>query len=267
MLFLPVDDVDDPGHAGGVEAGRRVVDDLDRLDVGGRDAVESALTAEAGQARLPAVDQDGHAVAAPQQDSAVLVDGDARKAPHRVEQRSGRLRGPLVEPEQLRVDASRPRPERLRRHGDLLLETLQTSEPDVAKVVGLVELADEHIRLHRVEAGKGEVNPVGSRRQPLDDEAAIFSGERAGDGRARLEVLDDHRREGDRGIVGDIQDAAGEHGRDLLSRCRCGDEWEDEQRQQPRRGATTLPCQLSCAPSLIHCLMTSMSASERNSAS
>ena len=88
-LLLPVDDVDDAGHAGRVKARRGIVDDLDRLDVRGRHAVEPTLTAKPGQTRLPTVDEDGDTIAAAQGDHAFLIDGHAGEIPHRIEQRAG----------------------------------------------------------------------------------------------------------------------------------------------------------------------------------
>ena len=151
-MFLLVDDVDDSRHSGGVKACRGIVDDLDRLDVGGGNAIEPTLTAETGEARLPAVDEDGDLVTATKRDLTFLIDRHARKALHRIEQRSGRLGRSFVELENPSVE---PRcPDCLRGDRDLLLEALQAHQADVAEVVRLVELADENVDLRRVETRK-----------------------------------------------------------------------------------------------------------------
>ena len=227
LLFLLVDDVDDPGHAGGVESRRRVVDDFDRLDVGRRHAVEPALAAEAGQARLPAVDQDRHAVAAAQRDLAFLIHGHARNTLHRVEHRTGGLRCALIEPEHLRVDAFRA--DRGGGHRHRSPRTPPGDQTDVAEVVRLVERADQHVGLRRLKPGKRDPDLVRARRQSLDEEAAVLGAQRAGKSLPGRGVLDEHRRETDWRAIGHVQHAAGDRRGGLLRERNRRDEQRDEQ--------------------------------------
>ena len=138
-----------PGHSGGVEARRRVVDDLDRCDVGGRDVVEAALAPESSETRLSAVDQHGDLIAPPERDPAFFVDRHPRQAPKCVEHGSGRLGRSLAEPVDVRVDPGRT--DRLRRDGDAG-QIYHISKENVSEVVGGVDLGYEELALFRVQA-------------------------------------------------------------------------------------------------------------------
>ena len=119
-----------------------------------------------------------------------LVDGDARQILHRVEDRPGRLRRTVVHPEDLCIDACEP--DGFRGHRHVFLVTLDPRQPDVAEVIGVVERAHHDIRFGFEEAGERHSEPVGARRQPLDDEAAVFTRECTGQARAGGRVFDHH---------------------------------------------------------------------------
>ena len=152
LLFLLVDDVDDAGHAGGVEAGRRIVDDFNRLDVRRRHAVQPALRAESRQARLPPVDQDGDLVAAAQRDLALLIDRDARDVLQRVEHGARGL--DRVRHSDVNTCVSMPAARMVSAVTVTVLEALDSRKADVSQVVRLVQGADDHVRLRLEEAGK-----------------------------------------------------------------------------------------------------------------
>ena len=182
--ILLVDDVDDTGHSGCVEARRRVIDDLDGFDVGGRDVVQAALAPESGEARLSTVYEDGHLVAPPKGDPTLLVDRDAREAPHRIEHGSGRLSGAFIEPKHLRVDPGRSD----RVHGDRdPVEISKATEADLSEVVRRVDLGYEQVAL------LGERNPASTRGQRI----------------AGLGPPDDHRRQRDGRAVRVVEHATG----------------------------------------------------------
>ena len=190
LPLLFVDDVDDAGHSGGVETCRRVVNDLDRFDVGRGHAVESALIAEACQARLPTVDKDRDLVTPAQRNLAVLVNGHAREVLHCIEQRAGGLRGSLVEPEHACIESGCPYG--VGRNRDLLSEALQTRQADVAEVVRLVELTDQEVGYRREVPWERRRDPVLSGCQTLDEEATVFASQRAGQPLARIGLFHYH---------------------------------------------------------------------------
>ena len=228
LLFLLVNDVDDARHACGVEARRGVVDDFNRLDVGRRHAVQPALSAESGQARLPPIDQDGDLVAAAQRDLSLLIDRHTRDVLQRVEDRPGGLRGSLVETKHLGVDAGGA--DRLRRDRHLFLESLEARKTDVAEVVGLIQWTDDHVRLGFEEAGKRDPDSILARRQTLYDEAAVLAGQRTPDGRrsgCRGGALDGNGRKTDRCVTLQVEYAPGKNGGSL---------GEDQGRKEQERG-------------------------------
>jgi hypothetical protein len=107
---------------------------------------------------MPAIDEDGDAVATTQRDHAVLIHGHAGQVSHRVEQRPGGLGRPVVQAVDLRVDARRPSD--FGRNGDLFLECVQVLQADVAEVEYLIQLPDEQIDFDRIEAREGRADGV-----------------------------------------------------------------------------------------------------------
>ena len=138
-----------------------------------------------------------------------LVDGHARQVLHRVEHRAGRLRRTVVQPEHLRVDAGGADGLRGDRH--LLLEALDPRQPDVAEVVRLVERRDQHVGLASGKPGN-RTRSVAARPQSQDDEAAILTGEGAGQRITGLRTPDHDGREGDPRSVGGVDGATGDGG-------------------------------------------------------
>jgi hypothetical protein len=128
-------------------------------------AVETTLGAEPGQARLPPVDQNGDLVAAAERDVSFVVDRHTRKIPHRVEDRSGRLRRPVIQPEHLRVDAREP--DRLGGDRHVFGIAFDSRQADVAQVVRVVQRTEQHVRFGFEESGKRHANRVLAGRETL----------------------------------------------------------------------------------------------------
>lgn len=232
--FLLVNDVDDARHTCGVEARRGVVDDLNRLDVRRRQAVQAALGAESGQARLPPVDQDGDPVAAAQGNLAFLIDRDARDVLQRVEHGAGRLDGSVTQTEHLRVEAGGA--DGFGGDRDLFLEALDSRKADISQVVRLVQGTDDHVRLRLKEAGKRDPDSILARRQTLYDEAAVLAGQRTSNGRrsgCRGGAFDGNGRKTDRCVTVHVEYAPGKNGGSLG-----GDQGGKEQEDGKDKGNT-----------------------------
>jgi hypothetical protein len=95
-LILPVDNIDDAGHARCVIRCGWIIDDLDALNATGRNAVEPGLVPDAREARLLAIDEDRNAIAAAELDLTFLADRYAGQSAHCVEHGARRTRNILA---------------------------------------------------------------------------------------------------------------------------------------------------------------------------
>ena len=187
-LILPVDDIDDAGHARCVVRRGRIVDDLDALMLPAGMLSSPAWLPMPVRPGLLAVDEDRDAIAAAELDLPFLADRYAGQAAHRVEHGARRACDVLAEVEHAPIEI-RLEDLPLRSDDDLVGHALGAREQQVAEVVVVVALAD---RASGASAGdvadEADAHGVVAALEALDDKPARLVGELAADRPHRREA-------------------------------------------------------------------------------